>query len=1585
MSGQIGFSLSNDDNARDDIFSEGSGGSITRSIGIYRTGDLSVAASVNWTVSGLVLGGMTLGGWDLTANGGVTSANAEDFVGGTLPKGVITFAPGQEFQTISLEILGDSTPEWNEGYSVTLSSPTEGYALADYIHNAAIEDDDRPYVWIPQQYTVTHPEGDLGHTNYIFPVYRSGGMSEVTIFWTITDSVSTNGFPADYNDFNYFYENGGIRQPFGYVTFAEGQTEQSFTVEVAGDGTPEPDETILVQVYRGEPRQISDVYSGQWGLIVIENDDEEGDPSGQVQFSLGGDNALLEGDDGTTAFSFTIYREGDDLSGTHSVNWSVQGRSGYNGWASAADAADFEDGVFPSGTVTFGPDETEQTITIYVRGDHDPEGNGDPDVFAVLLSDPSDGAFATDSPVHGIIQDDDLNHAYVRFNPMGASYHSIVEGQSGSTPVSFSILRATADSNETMVVNWKVYGPHWFDYPYVDGADFLGGKSDSEGGTRPSGSVTFAPGEDVKVITLHIAGDTQIEPDEEILVQISSGDPGTKVDLFVSYDSLYIISDDSELSIEPTASSFTEGNAGSSELSFWVQRYGSESATGSISVNWTISGDVNAADFLGGVLPSGTLTFASGESEKFITLNIAGDTLFEDDETVTVTLSNPSAGAAISTHSASTIILNDDDGANLVTLELCGCDQWELEGDDGTIAYTFTIYRDGDDLSGTHSVTWSVTGFTGWYGDDVPADAADFEGGVLPTETVTFDPFETEKTITILVRGDHDAEGESYGEAFTVQLSNPTNGAIASDIQSSGFIEDDDWSFVSVAFDSENQVTEGHLGATLLSFTIYRDGWDLGETATVNWEVLGDGASPADGADFVGGVLPSGSVTFAPGEFEKIVTLQIAGDSAIESDEDFIVQISPGDPGTLLDEYGASFDWATILTDDSMLDIEALTASLTEGNAGSTELGFRVQRSGSEFALGTISVNWTISGDVNAADFLGGVVPSGTLTFASGETEKFITLNIAGDTLFESDETVTVTLSNPSAGAAISMASASTIILNDDDGAGLVTLELCGCDQWGLEGDDGTIAYTFTIYRDGDDLSGTHSVTWSVTGFTGWYGDDVPADAADFEGGVLPTETVTFDPFETEKTITILVRGDHDAEGESYGEAFTVQLSNPTNGAIASDIQSSGFIEDDDWSFVSVAFDSENQVTEGHLGATLLSFTIYRDGWDLGETATVNWEVLGDGASPADGADFVGGVLPSGSVTFAPGEFEKIVTLQIAGDSAIESDEDFIVQISPGDPGTLLDEYGASFDWATILTDDSMLDIEALTASLTEGNAGSTELGFRVQRSGSEFALGTISVNWTISGDVNAADFLGGVVPSGTLTFASGETEKFITLNIAGDTLFESDETVTVTLSNPSAGATIGTASASAIILNDDAAPPYPGISFTDLTEAADTVTYERGASAVAVRGLGANDNITGSRFADILLGNAGNDLLKGGNGADTIEGGAGSDRVQGGAGNDVFVFRKADFAEAGTLDHIVDFQGAGGAPTSGNDLLEFHGFAAGSTLTFHRLADSHRNGALYKVTDAGDGSVTQLLLQFADGNYTGTTQLAAGDFVFIS
>src|SRR5262249_9797235 len=89
------------------------------------------------------------------------------------------------------------------------------------------------------------------------------------------------------------------------------------------------------------------------------------------------------------------------------------------------------------------------------------------------------------------------------------------------------------------------------------------------------------------------------------------------------------------------------------------------------------------------------------------------------------------------------------------------------------------------------------------------------------------------------------------------------------------------------------------------------------------------------------------------------------------------------------------------------------------------------------------------------------------------------------------------------------------------------------------------------------------------------------------------------------------------------------------------------------------------------------------------------------------------------------------------------------------------------------------------------------------------------SVSWSLAGSganpASASDFAGNVLPSGTGSFAAGETSKTITVNVAGDTVMEADEGFKVTRSNPSTGATLGTASASGTIRNDDTSSPGTG------------------------------------------------------------------------------------------------------------------------------------------------------------------------------
>ncbi|MFM6407173.1 MAG: Calx-beta domain-containing protein, partial [Microcystis sp.] len=192
-------------------------------------------------------------------------------------------------------------------------------------------------------------------------------------------------------------------------------------------------------------------------------------------------------------------------------------------------------------------------------------------------------------------------------------------------------------------------------------------------------------------------------------------------------------------------------------------------------------------------------------------------------------------------------------------------------------------------------------------------------------------------------------------------------------------------------------------------------------------------------------------------------------------------------------------------------------------------------------------------------------------------------------------------------------------------------------------------------------------------------------------------------------------------------------------------------------------------------------------------TNNVNWAVTGSGSNPANATDFIGGLFPSGTLSFAPGEASKVITVNVQGDTTVEPNENFTVTLSNPTNGATITTATAI---GTIQNDDvavPTLAIAATNASQTEGNSGSKAFTFTVTRAVN--TTGTNNVNWAVTGTgtnpANASDFVGGLFPSGTLSFAAGETSKVITVSVQGDTTVEPNENFTVTLSNPTNGATI--------------------------------------------------------------------------------------------------------------------------------------------------------------------------------------------------
>ncbi|TRU97548.1 MAG: hyalin, partial [Microcystis wesenbergii Mw_QC_S_20081001_S30D] len=411
---------------------------------------------------------------------------------------------------------------------------------------------------------------------------------------------------------------------------------------------------------------------------------------------------------------------------------------------------------------------------------------------------------------------------------------------------------------------------------------------------------------------------------------------------------------------------------------------------------------------------------------------------------------------------------------------------------------------------------------------------------------------------------------------------------------------------------------------------------------------------------------------------------------------------------------------------------------------------------------------------------------------------------------------------------------------------------------------------------------------------------------------------------------------------------------------------------------LAIAATSANQ-TEGNSGSKAFTFTVTRADNTTGSN-NVNWAVTGSGSNPANATDFVGGVLPSGSVSFATGETSKVITVDVQGDTTVELNENFTVTLSNATNGATITTATAT---GTIQNDDvavPTLTIAATSASQTEGNSGSKAFTFTVTRG--DNTTGSNNVDWAVTGSgsnpANATDFAGGLLPSGVVSFAPGESSKVITVDVQGDTTVELNENFTVTLSNPTNGATITTATATGTINNDDfigtsgpdtlvgtsGADAMTGLAGNDtytvndagdlvieaLNQGTDTVQASifytlpnnvenlllTGTGNLNGTGNGLNNQITGNSGNNNLNGAAGNDSLNGAAGNDTLNGAAGRDTLTGGTGTDIFIFRFGQ-STAAARDRVTDFA----IGTDKIDLLSQAGAAINAPLAFTRATDS--------------------------------------------
>ena len=210
--------------------------------------------------------------------------------------------------------------------------------------------------------------------------------------------------------------------------------------------------------------------------------------------------------------------------------------------------------------------------------------------------------------------------------------------------------------------------------------------------------------------------------------------------------------------------------------------------------------------------------------------------------------------------------------------------------------------------------------------------------------------------------------------------------------------------------------TEGADSA--ISFTVTLDEAAT-DTVTVDY-ATSDGTATA-GTDYTS---TSGTLTFDAGTTSKTISVPIADDETDESDETFTVTLSNAsgaDLGTST-ATGTITNRAVVVESTPTLSIAG--GSGTEGD--DDDIDFTVTLD--EAASDTVTVDYATSdGTADSGDDY--TAKSGTLSFSAGTTSKTISVSIKNDVENEADETFTVTLSNAS-GADLGTSTATGTIRN---------------------------------------------------------------------------------------------------------------------------------------------------------------------------------------------------------------------------------------------------------------------------------------------------------------------------------------------------------------------------------------------------------------------------------------------------------------------------------------------------------------------------------------------------------------------------
>ncbi|WP_175249679.1 Calx-beta domain-containing protein [Vibrio cholerae] len=859
----------------------------------------------------------------------------------------------------------------------------------------------------------------------------------------------------------------------------------------------------------------------------------------------------------------------------------------------------------------------------------------------------------------------------------------------------------------------------------------------------------------------------------------------------------------------------------------------------------------------------------AGQTDFTVKVQTTDDTIFEGNETFTVTAKTPEQ----STAQTGTVTIVDNDAAPTVTGVTNSAGAAGINVDEGAVADIKVTLSNPSKTETTVELTLSSgtaeknVDFTGTkvtiilgdgtelkdvaVADDgsfqvkVPAGQTDFTVKVQTTDDTIF---EGNETFTVTAKTPEQSTAQTGTVTIVDNDAAPTVTGVTNSAGAAG-INVDEGAVADIKVTLSNpSKTETTVELTLSSGTAEKNVDFTGTKVTI---ILGDGTELKDVA-----VADDGSfqVKVPAGQTDFTVKVQTTDDTIFEGNETFTVTAKTPEQST------AQTGTVTIVDNDAAPTVTGVTNSAGAAGINVDEgavADIKVTLSNPSKTETTVELTLSSGTAEKNVDFTGTkvtiILGDGTelkdvavaddgsfqVKVPAGQTDFTVKVQTTDDTIFEGNETFTVTAKTPEQ----STAQTGTVTIVDNDAAPTVTGVTNSAGAAGINVDEGAVADIKVTLSNPSKTETTVELTLSSgtaeknVDFTGTkvtiilgdgtelkdvaVADDgsfqvkVPAGQTDFTVKVQTTDDTIF---EGNETFTVTAKTPEQSTAQTGTVTIVDNDAAPTVTGVTNSAGAAG-INVDEGAVADIKVTLSNpSKTETTVELTLSSGTAEKNVDFTGTKVTI---ILGDGTELKDVA-----VADDGSfqVKVPAGQTDFTVKVQTTDDTIFEGNETFTVTAKTPEQST------AQTGTVTIVDNDAAPTVTGVTNSAGAAGINVDEgavADIKVTLSNPSKTETTVELTLSSGTAEKNVDFTGTkvtiILGDGTelkdvavaddgsfqVKVPAGQTDFTVKVQTTDDTIFEGNETFTVTAKTPEQStAQTGTVT----IVDNDAAPTVTGV-----------------------------------------------------------------------------------------------------------------------------------------------------------------------------